>query len=167
MAPSSRIFKPGIEPTVTFSLSSGAKSNWSTGARFSFCARSKRYITEVKFDGDIDPAGTLAYEFLEHLTWIRPVNNADLERYLLLVQDIPGVSVHAVLRRAAEPGAVDLVAQLSRKPVNAFAQYDNLGSNEAGPNEMLLRGATNSMTRFGQQFEAIFFNTFNREQLFG
>jgi hemolysin activation/secretion protein len=125
------------------------------------------YISEVKLDGDIGPAGTLAYEFLEHLTWIRPVNNADLERYLLLVQDIPGVSARAVLRRAAEPGAVELVAQLSRKPVTAFAQYDNLGSNEAGPSEMLLRGATNSFTRFGEQFEAIFFNTFNREELFG
>ena len=125
------------------------------------------YISEVKLDGDIGPAGTLAYEILEHLTWIRPVNNADLERYLLLVQDIPGVSARAVLRRATEPGAVELVAQLSRKPVSVLAQYDNLGSNEAGPNEMLLRGATNSFTRFGEQFEAIFFNTFNREELFG
>jgi hemolysin activation/secretion protein len=125
------------------------------------------YISEVKLDGDIGPAGTLVYEFLEHLTSIRPVNNADLERYLLLSQDIPGVSVRAVLRRAAEPGAVELVAQLSRKPFSVLAQYDNLGSNEAGPNEMLLRGATNSFTRFGEQFEAIFYNTFNREQLFG
>ena len=125
------------------------------------------YISEVKLDGDIGPAGTLVYEFLEHLTSIRPVNNADLERYLLLSQDIPGVSVRAVLRRTAEPGAVELVAQLSRKPFSALAQYDNLGSNEAGPSEMLLRGATNSFTRFGEQFEAIFYNTFNREQLFG
>jgi hemolysin activation/secretion protein len=125
------------------------------------------YISEVKLDGDIGPAGTLVYETLEHLTWIRPVNNADLERYLLLVQDIPGVSARAILRRTAEPGAVELVAQVSRKPFSAFAQYDNLGSNELGPNEMLVRGATNSFTRFGEQFEAIFFNTFNREQLFG
>ena len=125
------------------------------------------YIGEVKLDGDIGPAGTLVYEFLQNLTWIRPVNNADLERYLLLAQDIPGVSVRGVLRRTAEPGAVQLVAQLSRKPFSALAQYDNLGSNELGPNEMLLRGAANSFTRFGEQFEAIFFNTFNREQLFG
>ena len=125
------------------------------------------YISEVKLDGDIGPAGTLVYEFLEHLTSIRPVNNADLERYLLLSQDIPGVSVRAVLRRTTEPGAIELVAQLSRKPFSALAQYDNLGSNEAGPNEMLLRGATNSFTRFGEQFEAIFYNTFNREELFG
>ena len=125
------------------------------------------YISEVKLDGDIGPAGTLVYEFLQHLTSIRPVNNADLERYLLLSQDIPGVSVRAVLRRTTEPGAIELVAQLSRKPFSALAQYDNLGSNEAGPNEMLLRGATNSFTRFGEQFEAIFYNTFNREELFG
>jgi len=125
------------------------------------------YISTVKLDGDIGPVGTLVYEFLEHLTSIRPVNNADLERYLLLAQDIPGVSVRAVLRRATEPGAVELVAQLSRKPVSVLAQYDNLGSLVAGPNEMLLRGSTNSFTRFGEQFEAIFFNTFNREQLFG
>jgi hemolysin activation/secretion protein len=32
---------------------------------------------------------------------------------------------------------------------------------------MLLRGANNSFTRFGEQFEAIFFNTFNREEFFG
>ena len=125
------------------------------------------YISTVKLDGDIGPAGTLVYEFLEHLTSIRPVNNADLERYLLLSQDIPGVSVRAVLRRTTEPGAIELVAQLSRKPFSALAQYDNLGSNEAGPNEMLLRGATNSFTRFGEQLEAIFYNTFNREELFG
>ena len=125
------------------------------------------YISKVKLDGDIGPAGTLVYEFLEHLTSIRPIRNADLERYLLLSQDIPGVSVRAVLRRATEPGAVELVAQLSRKPFSALAQYDNLGSNEAGPNEMLLRGSANSFTRFGEQFEAIFYNTFNREQLFG
>jgi hemolysin activation/secretion protein len=126
------------------------------------------YISEVKLDGNIGPAGTLAYRYLEHLTWIRPVNNADLERYLLLVQDIPGVSVHAVLRHVSpEPGAVQLVAELSRKPVSAYFQYDNLGSPFAGPNEMLVSGTSNSFTDFGEQIQGLFYNTFNREQIFG
>jgi hemolysin activation/secretion protein len=126
------------------------------------------YISEVKLEGDIGPAATLAYSFLEHLTWIRPVNNADLERYLLLVQDIPGVSVRGVLRHvSAEPGAVQLVAQLSRKPFSAFAQYDNLASNFAGPNEVLLSGSSNSFTSFGEQLQGMFYNTLNREELFG
>ncbi len=126
------------------------------------------YIGDVKLDGDIGPAGILAYNFLEHLTEIRPVRNADLERYLLLVQDIPGVTVHAILRRASgEPGAVEMIAQLSRRPVSALFQYDNRGSPEVGPSEMLISGSTNSFTRFGEQFQAIFYNTFNREQIYG
>jgi hemolysin activation/secretion protein len=126
------------------------------------------YISEVKLEGDIGPAGNLAYAFLEHLTWIRPVKNADLERYLLLVQDIPGVSVRSVLRRVStEPGAVELVAQLSRKPFSALYQYDNRGSPEVGPSEMLLSGAANSFTSLGEQLQGIFYNTFNREQIFG
>jgi hemolysin activation/secretion protein len=126
------------------------------------------YVGEVKLDGDIGPAGTLAYDYLQRLTEIRPVRNADLERYLLLVQDIPGVSVRAILRRTSnEPGAVEMVAQLSRKPFSAYYQYDNRGSPEVGPSEMLLSGAANSFTRFGEQIQGIFFNTFNREQIYG
>jgi hemolysin activation/secretion protein len=126
------------------------------------------YVSEVKLDGNIGPAGTLAYRYLEHLTWIRPVRNADLERYLLLVQDIPGVSVRAVLRHVSpEPGAVQLVAQLSRKPVTGYFQYDNLASPVAGPNEMLVSGASNSFTEFGEQIQGLFYNTFSREQIFG
>ncbi|HEY3909073.1 MAG TPA: ShlB/FhaC/HecB family hemolysin secretion/activation protein [Stellaceae bacterium] len=126
------------------------------------------YISEVKLDGDIGPAGSLAYRYLEHLTWLRPLNNADLERYLLLVQDIPGVSVRAVLRHVSPlPGAVQLVAELSRKPISAYFQYDNLGSQVAGPNEMLASGATNSFTSFGEQLQGLFYDTFSREQIFG
>ena len=125
------------------------------------------YISQVKLDGDIGPAGTLAYSYLEHLTTIRPVRNADLERYLLLVQDIPGVSVRSVLRGANEPGAVEMIAQLSRKPFNTFYQYDNRGSPEVGPSEMLVSGASNSFTSFGEQLQGIFYNTFNREEIYG
>jgi hemolysin activation/secretion protein len=74
------------------------------------------YVGSVELDGDTGPAGTLVYGFLDHLTSIPPVKNADLERYLPLAQDVPGVTVRAVLRRIEnEPGAVELIAQLSRK----------------------------------------------------
>ncbi|MBV9552815.1 MAG: ShlB/FhaC/HecB family hemolysin secretion/activation protein [Alphaproteobacteria bacterium] len=126
------------------------------------------YIGDVKLDGDIGPAATLVYRMLNKLTDKRPVNNADLERALLLANDVPGVSVKAVLRReSGEPGAIQLIAQLSRKSLSGFATYDNRGSHEAGPNEMLLSGATNSFTNFGERLEALLFSTLNREQIFG
>lgn len=45
------------------------------------------YISDVKLDGDIGPAGVLVVEMLDHLLGKRPINNADLERYLLLAND--------------------------------------------------------------------------------
>ena len=126
------------------------------------------YISAVKLDGDIGPAGDLVYRMLKKLTEKRPINNSDLERYLLLANDIPGVTVKAVLRPpSGDPGAVELVAQLSRKMLNGFLTYDNRGSKEAGPHEMLISGSTNSFTSVGEQLQAMLFSTFNREQIFG
>jgi len=140
-----------------------------SGAEVVFLIRAiEGYISDVKLDGDIGPAGVLVLEMLDHLLERRPVNNADLERYLLLANDIPGVRARAVLRReGAEPGAVALVAQVSRREFNGLLNYDNRGPKEAGPHEILLSGASNSFTRFGERFEALFFNTFNQEQFFG
>jgi len=125
------------------------------------------YIADVKLDGDIGDAGQLVLAMLDHLTAIRPVNNADLERYLLLANDIPGVSAQAVLSGIAPGGAVELVAKVARKPFAAQFQFDNRGSPEVGPYELLLTGQSNAFTRFGEQIQGTFFNTFNREQLFG
>ncbi len=126
------------------------------------------YIADVKLDGDIGDAGQLVLEILRHLIDIRPVNNADLERYLLLANDIPGVSAQAILSRdSPEPGAVGLVAKVARQPFGAQFQFDNRGSREVGTNEALLTAQANAFTRFGEQVQGTFFNTFNREQLFG
>lgn len=126
------------------------------------------YISDIKLDGDIGPAGGLVLDMLQHLTTKRPVKYADLERYLLLANDVPGVTARAVLRRAGgEPGAVVLVAQLSRKELSGLLNFDNRGPKEAGPPEILISGSTNSYTSFGERMEALLFNTFNREQIFG
>lgn len=70
-------------------------------------------------------------------------------------------------REGTEPGAVELIAQVSRQEFSGLLNYDNGGPKEAGPHELLVSGASNSFTRFGERFEALFFNTFNNEQLFG
>ena len=68
-----------------------------SGAEVVFVVRAiEGYISDVKLDGDIGPAGVLVLEMLDHLLERRPVNNADLERYLLLANDIPGVKARAV-----------------------------------------------------------------------
>jgi hemolysin activation/secretion protein len=127
------------------------------------------FISDVKIDGDIGPAGVLVYNFLNKLTTIRPVNIRDIERALLLAQDIPGVSVRAVLRPGTgEAGAVELVGQVGRKPFSGYAQYDNRASTFAGPNELLIGAQANSFTSAGERTEVVIYDTpFDLQQLFG
>ncbi len=86
------------------------------------------YITAVKLSKDIGPAGTMVLGFLAHLTNERPLNEASLERWLLLAQQVPGVSVHAVLQADnGDPGALTLVAEVSKQTVSGLLTADNRG----------------------------------------
>jgi hemolysin activation/secretion protein len=125
-------------------------------------------IANVKLDGDIGPAGTQVLRFLERLTERQPLDAATLERYLLLAQDVPGITVHAVLQPSAdEPGALTLVAQVSRKPLSGLATVDNRAFRLTGPIEVLGQLDFNSYTEFGEKTEVSYYHTFPNSQNFG
>jgi hemolysin activation/secretion protein len=125
-------------------------------------------IAEVKLEGDIGPAGTQVLRFLNHLTELRPLDTASLERWLLLAQDIPGVTVRAVLRPSTgEPGALTLVAQVDRQAVAGLLNVDNRASRFTGPIEGLALLDLNSFTEFGERTEATFYHTDGSTQNFG
>jgi len=125
-------------------------------------------IVAVKLDGDIGPAGVQVLRFLNHLTDLPAVDTASLERWLLLANDIPGVTVHAVLRPSAgDPGALTLVAQVSRQAVSGLASADNRGFRLAGPLEYLGVIDFNSFTEFGERTELSIFHTDAGTQNFG
>ena len=125
-------------------------------------------IAEVKLEGDIGPAGTQVLRFLNHLTELRPVDNASLERWLLLAQDVPGVTIRAVLRpSAAEPGALTLVAQVDRQSVNGLLSVDNRAFPLTGTAEGVVLFDLNSLTQFGERTEATFYHTNANTQNFG
>jgi hemolysin activation/secretion protein len=116
------------------------------------------HVSEVLLDGDIGPAGTQVLRFLQPLTALRPIDAASLERALLLVQDIPGVTVRAVLRPGpGEPGALQLVAQVTRKAFDAFLTADNRGPRFAGPEQLIAVAGLNSLTSLGERSEVLFY----------
>ncbi len=126
------------------------------------------HIADVKLDGDIGPAGVQVLRFLNRLTEPKAITAATLERYLLLAQDVPGISMRAVLRPSAdEPGALTLVAQVSRSPVSGLLTADNRGFRKAGPEEMLAVLDFNSFTAYGERSEVSLYRTFNSTQIFG
>lgn len=126
------------------------------------------YIAEVKIEGDIGPAGTQVLRFLNHLTDTRPINTATLERWLLLAQDVPGVTIHAVLRPSgAEPAALTLIAQVDRQAVNGLLTFDNRAFRGTGTAEALAIVDLNSLTEFGEKTELSIYKTEGNTQNFG
>jgi hemolysin activation/secretion protein len=126
------------------------------------------YITAVKLSKDIGPAGTAVLGFLQHLTNERPLNEASLERWLLLAQQVPGVSVHAVLQSDnGDPGALTLVAEVSKQTVSGLLTADNRSFDETGPAEGLLIMDLNSLTSLGDQTEISLYHTSGNTDNFG
>jgi len=126
------------------------------------------HIANVKLDGDIGPAGVQVLRFLNRLTERQPIDSATLERYLLLAQDVPGVTLRAVLEPSADtPGALTLVAQVSRQPVSGLASIDNRAFNEVGPIELLGVLDFNSFSEFGEKTEVSYYHAFPNSQNFG
>ncbi|AGH98744.1 ShlB/FhaC/HecB family hemolysin secretion/activation protein [Micavibrio aeruginosavorus] len=74
------------------------------------------------------------------------LNIADLERYLLFINDLPGVSARGVLSpNAANVGAADLNILVQRDPFEAVLGVDNYGTKYLGAIQFSGAGALNSM----------------------
>jgi hemolysin activation/secretion protein len=126
------------------------------------------YIAAVKLSQDIGPTGSMVLAFLDHLTAERPVSEGSLERWLLLAQQVPGVSVHAVLQADNDdPGALTLVAEVSKQSVSALVTADNRSFVDTGPAEGLTVLDLNSATSLGDQTEISFFHTSGNTDNFG
>jgi hemolysin activation/secretion protein len=142
-------------------------ANLDANGRLRFVVTEGR-IASVKLDGDIGPAGTQVLRFLNRLTEKQPIDSVTLERYLLLAQDVPGVSLRAVLEPSTDqPGALNLIAQVSRQKVSGLATIDNRAFNQTGPVEMLGVLDFNSFTEFGEKTEVSYYHSFPDSQNFG
>jgi len=125
-------------------------------------------IASVKLDGDIGPAGTQVLRFLNRLTEKTPIDSATLERYLLLAQDVPGVTLHSVLQpSSSDPGALTLIAQVKRQAVSGLLTMDNRAFDNTGPIEGLAVADFNSFTQFGEKTEVSLYHAFPNSETFG
>ena len=128
------------------------------------------HIVEVKLEGEIGPARTQVLRFLNRLTDEKeqPVSSSSIERYLLLAQDIPGITLRTVLQPVAgNPGAMILLAQVQRAALSGSISADNRSFHQTGPNEALTVLDLNSFTGLGERTEFSFYHTFPNSQNFG
>lgn len=81
------------------------------------------------------------------------LNSKDLEKTLLLVNDLPGLTARGVLSPSkTKTGASDLTIIIDRNPFEGQVGLDNYGSRYLGPWEVTAGMAANSLLGFNERF---------------
>lgn len=113
-------------------------------------------IIYYEINGDIGGVREQIASLLDNLLTGEPARWSDLERYLLLARDLPGISLTGTLRSAGDtaPGGIILVIDTARKPIDAFASMQNLNAEATGPLTIAGGGSLNSITRRAERIGA-------------
>jgi hemolysin activation/secretion protein len=107
------------------------------------------FIDKVSVKGSLKGPKKLMNAYRKRLLRSRPLHAKDLERYLLLIGDLPGVVVKSVLTPSeTQSGATDLTLILDNKPVDAHLGVDNRGTKFNGPFQFFAGASENSLLGF-------------------
>lgn len=91
-------------------------------------------INNIRFEGQYADRFGLLRRYADKIMASRPLLGEDLERYVLLMDDLPGVKVKTVLQpTAGSTVGSDLVVILERKRLDASVTVDNRGTRSVGP----------------------------------
>lgn len=103
------------------------------------------FIANVTVGGNPHHAKCMVQRIGNHITESRPLQLKDMEKYLILANEIPGTTVKAQLSPSqALSKASDLVLVTENKRVTGYISYDNYGTLYIGPQQMTGNLAFNS-----------------------
>lgn len=92
------------------------------------------FINEVIIEGDVSRRESLLESYAAKIASERPLSARTLERYLLLADDLAGLTAKAVLTPSIDlPGASDLVLFVDQKSFEVSMAIDNRGTRFVGP----------------------------------
>jgi hemolysin activation/secretion protein len=104
------------------------------------------YIDQITVEGqDKESAVDFIRQYAGHIKTGQALNVRDLERYLLLINDLPGVEARSVLSPSeSQTGASDLRIIVTRDPFDALLSADNFGTRYLGPVNLSAAASLNS-----------------------
>lgn len=123
-------------------------------------------IASVRVRGDAGPAQAKVEGYIERLRGMAPFDLGQVQRYLLLASDVPGVRLAFAVRPSAQGrGAVDLeVTVIERDAIDVIANVQNLGAKSLGRWGGLVRADFNGYTRFGERTSLIVYSTLESDE---
>jgi hemolysin activation/secretion protein len=96
------------------------------------------FVSRYTLAGDVGSGADLIRRYAQKILDSAPLRLAVLERYLLLMGDIPGVGVQPKMKELdLETGSYELVIRVKRAPLQPFASIDNRGIDPVGPLQAL------------------------------
>ncbi|NGM86772.1 ShlB/FhaC/HecB family hemolysin secretion/activation protein [Parapusillimonas sp. SGNA-6] len=96
------------------------------------------FVSDVVYEGDIGASRAAVEKLISRLRGMRPVSIAELERQLLLANDLPGLTVRATLEASpTQTGGSVLVVRTERKWMDASLGIDNRNSPYLGSGELV------------------------------
>lgn len=137
------------------------------------------FVDKIEIDGEIRGRKGRLKSYTDKIAASKPLQVKVLERYLLLIDDLPGVSVESVLTPSQEtPGAANLTLLVKHKTVDGYVSLDNRGSRFNGPIQGSAGANLNSILGLYEQTgfnfvtteptkELIYFNGLHEQQIGG
>lgn len=126
------------------------------------------FINKVSVNLDnpnADRRGLIA-GFGRKISQTRPLSTEKLERYMLLINDIPGVKAKALLKPSTDTfGAADLVIDVTTKSIGASFTSDNRGNKYIGPWQEQATLTENSLLGLGERTTIRGVNTIPTKEL--
>lgn len=114
------------------------------------------FIDRVEVGGnDKETALRQIRAYANQLQGTGPLNARQLEKFLLLINDLPGVNARSILSPSPTlAGASDLQIIVERDPYDAFLGIDNFGSRYLGQVQATAAGSLNSFFGFNERISA-------------
>jgi hemolysin activation/secretion protein len=109
------------------------------------------YIEKIELEGAPKPQLDRIEAIANNILVSRPLRAKDLERSLLLVNDLAGIKARAVLRRGSSLGTSTLLVRATYNPINAFGEITNRGTEEVGPLRAQVGVSLNSIVEEGER----------------
>jgi hemolysin activation/secretion protein len=125
------------------------------------------YVSEITVQGETGELKPRIEAMLAKIMRSRPANLRDIDRYLLLVNDLAGVSARGTLRPGNLPGSSQLVVDVSIRDWDGFGTVNNRGSRFSGPWSATFVGGVNSQSDMAERNEVVIYHTLDmNEQAF-
>ena len=102
-------------------------------------------VENVEVTGEYKDRGGLIRSMANKIHSDGPTNTRDIERYLLLIDDLPGITARSFVKPSQTQGAGDLVIVVEQDPFEGSVTLDNRGTRFVGPWRGEFVGAFNSL----------------------